>query len=98
MVEGARLRHPELGGDVLGPFRNEVGNDAHVDVLALVATDSAQLATFETVEGMPRGVSVRITATQEDGRKLTSQVDFPKGSIQNPMSSVDSRSTTCQGG
>ncbi len=51
----------------------------------------AQLATFETVEGMPRGVSVRITATQEDGRKLTSQVDYPKGSIQNPMSDDELR-------
>ena len=46
----------------------------------------AQMAAFETVEGMPRGVSVRITAKQEDGKTFTSQIDYPKGSIQNPMS------------
>lgn len=51
----------------------------------------AQMAAFETVEGMPRGVSVRITVTQEDGRKFTSQVDYPKGSIQNPMSDDELR-------
>lgn len=46
----------------------------------------AGLARFETVPGLARGVSVRITATQSDGRKFTSLVDYPKGSIQNPMS------------
>ncbi len=46
----------------------------------------AGLAKFETVPGLARGVSVRITATQSDGRKFTSLVDYPKGSIQNPMS------------
>ncbi len=44
------------------------------------------LARFETVKDLPRGVSVRITVTQSDGRRFTSQVDYPKGSIQNPMS------------
>ena len=45
----------------------------------------AGLAKFETVSDLPRGVSVRMTATQSDGRKFSSQIDYPKGSIQNPM-------------
>ena len=51
----------------------------------------AGLAKFETVGGLPRGVSVRITATQSDGRKFSSQVDYPKGSIQNSMSDDELR-------
>jgi len=50
----------------------------------------AGLAKFETVS-LPRGVSVRITATQSDGKKFTSQVDYPKGSIQNSMSDEELR-------
>ena len=39
-----------------------------------------------SVDGaLPRGVSCRMTVTLSDGRKLASQVDYPKGSIQNPM-------------
>src|SRR6185436_15692801 len=49
------------------------------------------LAKFETVQGLPRGVSVRITVTQSDGKKFTSQVDYPKGSIQNSMSDEELR-------
>lgn len=51
----------------------------------------AGLAKFETVAGMPRGVSVRITATQSDGKKFASQVDYPKGSIRNCMSDDELR-------
>lgn len=51
----------------------------------------AGLAKFETVGGLPRGVSVRMTATQSDGWTYTSQVDFPKGSIQNPMTDGELR-------
>ena len=43
------------------------------------------------MEGLPRGVSVRMTVTQSDGSKFTSQVDYPKGSIQNPMSDEELR-------
>ncbi len=39
----------------------------------------------------PRGVSCRMTVTWSGGRKLTSQVDYPKGSIQNPMSEAEMR-------
>ncbi|QJR12878.1 hypothetical protein DSM104443_03972 [Usitatibacter rugosus] len=48
------------------------------------------LARFETVR-LPRGVSVRITVTQSDGMIYTSQVDYPKGSIQNSMSDDELR-------
>jgi 2-methylcitrate dehydratase PrpD len=51
----------------------------------------AGLAKFETVNDLPRGVSVRITVTQSNGVKITSQVDYPKGSIQNSMSDEELR-------
>lgn len=51
----------------------------------------AGLARFETVSGMPRGVSVRITVAQSDGKSFVSQVDYPKGSIQNAMSDAELR-------
>lgn len=35
---------------------------------------------------LPRGVSCRVVLTLADGRNLTAQVDYPKGSIQQPMS------------
>lgn len=38
---------------------------------------------------LPRGVSCNMTATLNDGRTFTSQVDYPKGSIQNPMSDAE---------
>ena len=34
---------------------------------------------------LPRGVSCKMVATLHDGRTSTSQIDYPKGSIQNPM-------------
>ena len=48
------------------------------------------LAKFETIR-LPRGVSVRITIAQSDGKSFTSQVDYPKGSIQNSMSDEELR-------
>ncbi len=38
---------------------------------------------------LPRGVSCKMVVTQNDGRKFTSQIDYPKGSIQNPMSDAE---------
>jgi 2-methylcitrate dehydratase PrpD len=38
---------------------------------------------------LPRGVSCKMTVGLRGGRKLTSQVDYPKGSIQNPMSEAE---------
>jgi 2-methylcitrate dehydratase PrpD len=40
---------------------------------------------------LPRGVSCRMTMTMNDGRTHVSQVDYPKGSIQNPMSDAELR-------
>ncbi len=40
---------------------------------------------------LPRGVSCRMTVHVRGGRKLASQVDYPKGSIQNPMSDEEMR-------
>lgn len=44
------------------------------------------ITTITEDASLPRGVSCRMTVTLSGGRKLTAQVDYPKGSIQNPMS------------
>lgn len=45
-----------------------------------------------TVDGtLPRGVSCRMTAVMENGARHTAQVDYPKGSIQNPMTDAELR-------
>ena len=38
---------------------------------------------------LPRGVSCRMTVTMRDGQQFESQVDYPKGSIQNPMTDAE---------
>jgi len=38
---------------------------------------------------LPRGVSCKMVATLNDGRTFTSQIDYPKGSIQNPMNDAE---------
>ena len=44
-------------------------------------------ATNITVDAsLPRGVSCKMVVTLNDGNTFASQVDYPKGSIQNPMS------------
>jgi 2-methylcitrate dehydratase PrpD len=40
---------------------------------------------------LPRGVSCKMTMTMSDGTKHVSQVDYPKGSIQNSMSDEELR-------
>ena len=40
---------------------------------------------------LPRGVSCRMTMTMNDGSTFVSQVDYPKGSIQNSMSDAELR-------
>ena len=35
---------------------------------------------------LPRGVSCKMVATWKNGKTFTSQIDYPKGSIQNSMS------------
>ncbi|MGZ8155577.1 MAG: MmgE/PrpD family protein [Burkholderiales bacterium] len=51
----------------------------------------SDLVTIAEDASLPRGVSCRMTATLRDGRKLVSQVDYPKGSIQNPMTEAEMR-------
>ena len=38
---------------------------------------------------LPRGVSSRMTVTMSDGRKFVSQVDYPKGSVEVPMTDAE---------
>jgi 2-methylcitrate dehydratase PrpD len=45
----------------------------------------SRIVAFVVDERLPRGVSCRMTMEMSDGRKFVSQVDYPKGSIQNPM-------------
>jgi len=40
---------------------------------------------------LPRGVSCRMTLELDDGTRHVSQVDYPKGSIQNPMNDAELR-------
>lgn len=48
-----------------------------------------QVTEISVDPALPRGVSCRMTITMKDGRTLSSQVDYPKGSIQRPMSDAD---------
>jgi 2-methylcitrate dehydratase PrpD len=48
-----------------------------------------QVTDITTDPGLPRGVSCRMTITMNDGRSWTEQVDYPKGSIQEPMSDAE---------
>ena len=40
---------------------------------------------------LPRGVSCKMTMTMNDGQRFVSQIDYPKGSIQNSMSDAELR-------
>ena len=51
----------------------------------------SDLTGFTVDAALPRGVSCRMTMTMNDGRQFVSQVDYPKGSIQNPMSDDELR-------
>jgi 2-methylcitrate dehydratase PrpD len=44
------------------------------------------LTRIETDAALPRGVSCRMTVRLASGEERVAQVDYPKGSIQNPMS------------
>jgi 2-methylcitrate dehydratase PrpD len=49
------------------------------------------LTRIETDASLPRGVSCHTTMTMTSGETYVSQVDFPKGSIENPMSDNELR-------
>jgi 2-methylcitrate dehydratase PrpD len=46
---------------------------------------------FVVDKRLPRGVSCKMTMELSDGRRHVAQVDYPKGSIQNPMSDAELR-------
>ena len=46
---------------------------------------------IDTDAKLPRGVSCHTTITMQSGEQYVSQVDYPKGSIQNPMSDDELR-------
>lgn len=49
------------------------------------------MLTIKVDESLPRGVSCLLTMVMDDGSTYTSQVDYPKGSIQNSMSDAELR-------
>jgi 2-methylcitrate dehydratase PrpD len=50
-----------------------------------------ELTRIETDKSLPRGVSCHMTMTTNSGDEFVSQIDFPKGSIENPMSDDELR-------
>jgi len=64
-------------------------NDARLpEPMLLRLSDLVQITPDAS---LPRGVSCRMTMTMEDGSKHVSQVDYPKGSIQNAMNDAELR-------
>ena len=51
----------------------------------------SKLMEFTVDKRLPRGVSCKMTMEMADGRKFVSQVDFPKGSIENSMNNSELR-------
>jgi 2-methylcitrate dehydratase PrpD len=51
----------------------------------------SELVKISVDDSLPRGVSCRMTLIMEDGQRHVSQVDYPKGSIQNGMSDAELR-------
>jgi len=64
-------------------------NDARLnETMLLRLSDAVQITTDAT---LPRGVSCRMTMVMADGTRHVSQVDYPKGSIQNAMDDKELR-------
>jgi len=51
----------------------------------------SEMVKISATEGLPREVSCRMTVQLKDDSEYTSQVDYPKGSIQNSMTSEERR-------
>jgi 2-methylcitrate dehydratase PrpD len=54
------------------------------------------MTQITTDASLPRGVSCRMTVTMNDGRKFVSQVDYPKGTIQDPMTDAELQAKFCR--
>jgi len=66
------------GRAFLGQYSEEKLKDPMIQKLS-------ELVEIKSVEGLPRDVSCRMALSLNSGESYTSQVDYPKGSIQNPM-------------
>ena len=51
----------------------------------------SDLVDISVDASLPRGVSCMMTMTMNDGRQFESQIDYPKGSIQNSLSDAELR-------
>lgn len=51
----------------------------------------SEMVEIQTVDGLPRDVSCRMEIVLKDGSQFVSQVDYPKGSIQNPLTPEEKR-------
>jgi 2-methylcitrate dehydratase PrpD len=66
------------GDAFLGQFSEEKLRDTRIQKLS-------EMVNIRTVDGLPRDVSCRMEVLLKDDSTYTSQVDYPKGSIQNPL-------------
>ncbi|HEX4329238.1 MAG TPA: MmgE/PrpD family protein [Burkholderiales bacterium] len=51
----------------------------------------SEMVKISVDDSLPRGVSCKMTMEMDDGKEYVSQVDYPKGSIQNSMSDDELR-------
>jgi 2-methylcitrate dehydratase PrpD len=49
----------------------------------------SKMLDIENDPSLPRGVSCRLVITMKDGKKMEAQVDYPKGSLKNPMTEAE---------
>ena len=52
-------------------------------------TDLCQKVKITSDASLPRGVSVAMTVVMSDNTEYKAQVDYPKGSLENPMTDAD---------
>jgi 2-methylcitrate dehydratase PrpD len=51
----------------------------------------AEIVEIENLDGLPRDISCRMEIVLQDGSRYTIQVDYPKGSVENPMTLEEKR-------
>lgn len=49
----------------------------------------SKMVKIENDPSLPRGVSCHLTVTMKDGKKMEVQVDYPKGSAENPLTEAE---------